>query len=188
MILIVKNWQGKLVDSLSVSLGYVTVEEIQGLSIIEVASFADKRMYESKSEYYKKKGMDRRGQADAHRALCNLYTKILKINITDDTYSIVNMDVSEQTSEKGFADTISGWLTGFGKSGQVHEDDLEEYSNKTDLEYLREYFKAGKTSISIQYRRKYANGFELVVMDMIPADDYSAENQTLFLYVKNIDM
>jgi len=98
------------------------------------------------------------------------------------------MDVSEKTSEKGFADTISGWLTGFGKSGQVHEDDLDGYLKKTDLEYLRKYFNEGKTSISIQYRRKYSDGFKLVAMDKIPADDYSSENQTIFLYVKNIDM
>lgn len=98
------------------------------------------------------------------------------------------MDVSEQTEEKGFADTISGWLLGFGKLGQVHEDDLDVYLKKTDLEYLRKYFNEGKTSISIQYRRKYSDGFKQVAMDMIPADDYSAENQTLFLYVKNIDI
>ena len=55
-------------------------------------------------------------------------------------------------------------------------------------EYLRKYFNEGKTSISIQYRRKYSDGFKQVVMDMIPADDYSDDNQTLFLYVKNIDM
>ncbi|MBQ0042952.1 MAG: hypothetical protein KBS85_06520 [Lachnospiraceae bacterium] len=83
---------------------------------------------------------------------------------------------------------ISGWLTGFGKSGQVHQDDLEGYLQKTDLEFLSNYFKESKTSISIQYRRKYADGFKQVAMDMIPADDYSTENQTLFLYVKNIDI
>lgn len=77
---------------------------------------------------------------------------------------------------------------GIDRRGQVHEDDLKEYLEKTDLEYLSKYFKEGKTSISIQYRRKYSDGFKLVAMDMILADDYSAENQTLFLYVKNIDM
>lgn len=182
------KWSGKLVSSLSLSAGYVSKQELGEENILEMAKIADKRMYQAKSSHYAKKGVDRRGQAAANVALCNLYTKILKVNITEDTYTIVNMDVAEQTSEKGFADTISEWLHGFGKSGQVHRDDLEEYLKKTDLEYLREYFKEGKTSISIQYRRKYADGFKLVAMDMIPADDYSAMNQTLFLYVKNIDM
>ncbi|MCQ2522668.1 MAG: GGDEF domain-containing protein [Lachnospiraceae bacterium] len=181
------KWSGELVSSLTLSAGYVTRQECKE-TILDMAKIADQRMYQAKTAYYAKKGVDRRGQAAANTALCNLYTKILKINITEDTYSIVNMDVSEQTSEKGFSDTISEWLYGFGKSGQVHEEDLGGYLEKTNLAYLRTYFKEGKTSISIQYRRKYIDGFKQVAMDMIPADDYSAENQTLFLYVKNIDM
>ena len=185
---ITEKWAGKLVSSLALSVGYVTRNEYKDETILDIAKIADKRMYKAKSAYYSRKGIDRRGQAAANTALCNLYTKILKINITDDSYTIVNMDVSEQTSEKGFASTISAWLTGFGKSGQVHKDDLEGYLATTDLEYLSNYFKEGKTSISIQYRRKYEDGFKQVAMDMIPADDYSNDNQTLFLYVKNIDL
>lgn len=185
---ITEKWSGELVSSLSLSVGYVPKREFEEETILDIAKIADKRMYQAKSAYYSKKGIDRRGQAAANTALCNLYTKILKVNITDDTYSIVNMDVSEQIAEKGFASTISAWLTGFGKSGQVHKDDLDGYLEKTNLEYLRNYFNEGKTSISIQYRRKYGDVFKQVAMDMIPADDYSAENQTLFLYVKNIDM
>lgn len=185
---ITANWSGKMVSSLSLSVGYVTKHELKDETILDMAKIADERMYQAKTAHYAKMGVDRKGQAAANRALCNLYTKILKINITKDTYNIVNMDTSEQTTEKGFAHTISAWLTGFGKSGQVHKDDLDEYLRKTDLDYLKEYFRGGKTSISIQYRRKYDNGFKQVAMDMIPADDYSEENQTLFLYVKNIDM
>ncbi len=183
-----EKWSGELVSSLALSVGYVTKSECKEETILDIAKMADKRMYQAKTAYYAKKGVNRRGQAAANIALCNLYTKILKINITEDSYAIVNMDISEQTTEKGFAETISGWFTGFGKSGQVHKDDLEEYLEKTNLKYLREYFMEGKTSISIQYRRKYEDGFKLVAMDMIPADDYSSDNQTLFLYVKNIDM
>ncbi len=185
---IVGKWSGELISNLSLSVGFVTKREFREETVLDMAKIADQRMYQAKSAHYAKKGVDRRGQAAANTALCNLYTKILKVNITEDTYTIVNMDASEKTSEKGFSDTISGWLIGFGKSGQVHEDDLERYLEKTDLKYLSEYFKSGKTSISIQYRRKYADGFKQVAMDMIPANDYAEDNQTLFLYVKNVDM
>lgn len=184
----INAWKGNLVDHASMSCGYVSRREFPDLSFGELAKIADERMYENKTAWYKNKGVDRRGQAAAHTALCNLYTKILKINLTSDTYSIVNMDLTEQTKGKGFAESISGWLQGFGKSGQVHTDDLEEYLKKTDMEYLKEYFSSGKTSISIFYRRKYADGFKQVAMEMIPADDYEHENQSLFLYVKNIDL
>lgn len=185
---ITESWTGEAVQTLSLSVGYVAKNEYEDKSLLEIAKIADKRMYLAKSSYYSKKGIDRRGQAAANTALCNLYTKILKVNITDDSYSIVNMDASERTPDKGFANTISAWLTDFGKSGQVHADDVENYLAKTDLKYLRTYFKEGKSSISIQYRRKYDDTFKQVAMDMIPADDYSDENQTLFLYVKKIDL
>ena len=183
----VLSWRGQLIDEISVSFGCVEAKESQGLSIDEVAALADKRMYENKNEYYRQKGVDRRGQIDAHKALCDLYTKILKINITNDTYSIVNMDISEQTQERGFADRISVWLRSFGESGQVHPDDLEEYFRSTDINYMREYFKGNKTSLNIFYRRKFGNEFKQVMMEIIPSDHYTDENQTLFLYVKNIE-
>lgn len=181
------EWRGDMVESLSFSVGYVTKQELPEATVREIAEQADHRMYADKERYYTSKGVDRKGQAAAHSALCNLYTKILKINITTDDYAIVNMDPEERTREKGFADSISGWFQGFGRSGYVHEEDLEEYLKLTDLAYLREYFAGEKTSISIRYRRKYADGYKQVVMELIPANDYSPENQSLFLYVKALD-
>lgn len=184
----VDNWKGKVANSLSVSFGYVKADEIQGQSIENVSILSDKRMYEAKAAFYRKKGVDRRGQIDAHTALCNQYTKILKINITSDTYQIVSMDENEKTADKGFADTISGWLKGFANSGQVHKLNLEEYLRKTDLCFLRDYFNQKKSKISIFYRRKYSDGYKNVIMEMIPTGNYTADNQELFLYVKPIDV
>lgn len=183
----VENWHGQLVDNLSVSVGYVKADEAQGSSIHSISVLADQRMYVAKATFYRKKGVDRRRQFEAHVALCNLYTKTLKINLTRDTYQIINMDEDEQTEDKGFANTISSWLEGFGTSGQVHPDDLENYLKRTNIQYLKDYFNQNKTSISIFYRRKYTDGYKQVEMEMIPAGDYTPDNQNLFLYVKSID-
>jgi diguanylate cyclase (GGDEF)-like protein len=185
---IAAEWKGKEVDSLTLSVGYVRKKEFPDDSIVELAKIADKRMYDDKSRFYASKGVDRRGQNDAHKVLCALYTKILRINITDDTYAIVNMNMDEQNKEKGFADSISGWLEGFGRSGQVHSDDLEDYLSKTNLDYMRNYFKRGKTSLSVTYRRKYDTVFKQVMMEIIPTNEYSDDNQSLYLYVKDIDI
>lgn len=184
---VVSKWTGKLVESMTVSYGYVTAKEAGKTSIQKVAVLADKRMYDAKSDHYLKVGIDRRGQRDAHIALCALYTKILRINITEDSYQIVNMDESEKSNEKGFSENISSWLSNFGNSGQVHPDDLKEYLEKTNLEYISSYFKNNKSSLSIFYRRKYGDEYKQVMLEMIPAKDYSDEDQNLYLYVKNID-
>lgn len=181
------SWKGELVDSLTISYGWISKKENPTLSVRQLGAIAEQRMYEAKDAHYKKSGLDRRGQKDAHKALCDLYTKILKINLTDDTYQVVNMDTSEQTAEKGFTDGISQWLKSFGESGQVHPDDLQEYLKHTDLDYIRNYFIGNKTSLHVFYRRKYDDGFKQVMMEIIPAGDYSESNQSLFLYVKDVE-
>lgn len=183
----IAGWSGEIVDSISISYGWISNKEAPDASVRELGALAEKKMYEAKSAHYRKEGVDRRGQLDAHKALCKLYTKILMINITTDTYKIVNMDSNEQTTEKGYSDKISEWLRQFGLTGQVHPDDLEEYLKITDLNYIKNYFAQDKTSLYIFYRRKYNDSFRQVMMEIIPANDYSKDNQSLFLYVKNID-
>ena len=70
----------------------------------------------------------------------------------------------------------------------VHPDDLEDYLKQTSISYLENYFSQGKTSLHIFYTRKYDDGFQQVMMELIPATDYCEECKTLFLYVKNIDI
>lgn len=57
---IISSWAGKLVDKLSVSYGYCSRKEFPDMYISEIEKIADKRMYEAKSEYYKRTGLDRR--------------------------------------------------------------------------------------------------------------------------------
>ncbi len=179
-------WSGKFNKNLTISCGYVAKREVQNMTLHQIAVLADKRMYEEKTSYYQKKGIDRRGQRDAHVALCALYTKILKINVTEDTYQIVNMSDEEKAPEYGYSESISEWLVNFGKTGGVHPDDLERYLLQTSTEYLRNYFKEHKDALRIFYRRKDGEDYSDVMMEVIPANDYTDDVQTLFLYVKNL--
>ncbi len=181
------KWHGTLNDNLAISCGYVAYSEVPGMSLHEIAVLADKRMYEDKSAYYRRKGIDRRGQRDAYEALCVIYTKILKINITNDSYQIIYMDSSEQTKDKGFSTSLKQWLTDFASSGQVHPDDIEDYLSKTTFEYIIEHFVKNKTALCIPYRRKYGEQYKPVVMELVPANDYSDEFQSLFMYVKEVE-
>lgn len=56
----IRAWTGRLIDRLSISYGYATSKEYPGLSIRDLASEADKRMYANKAAYYKRAGIDRR--------------------------------------------------------------------------------------------------------------------------------
>lgn len=56
------KWHGKLVDRMSISCGYATRLEDKDIPLRQIANLADRRMYESKKEYYKSTGNERRSQ------------------------------------------------------------------------------------------------------------------------------
>lgn len=183
----VNNFEGKIIESLSVSTGYATRKEYPDVTLEKLAKIADDRMYSDKSVYYQKSGFDRRSQKDAHKALYESYTKVLKINLTNDSFQVVEMSLDEKDEEKGYSDKISVWLKMFGETGNVHQDDLDEYYKKTDIAYIKNYFASGKKDLYIFYRRKYDNQFKNTMMEIVPAKDYKDDNQTMYLYVKRID-
>lgn len=181
------NWKGKNVDSLAMSIGYATARDNPGCRIEELEKKADEQMYRSKSRFYREKGIDRRGQKAAYDTVCDTYTKILRVNLTSDRHQIINTNEAEKVPDKGYSESISEWIKNFGQSGQVHPDDLENYLEKTDTDYLKKYFDAGHKYLSIFYRRKIDDNFKQVMMEIIPSAEYSSDYQDVFLYVKDID-
>lgn len=183
----VDSWAGRLVAELRISAGYVVFADDVSLSISDITKLADQRMYKDKSKFYISRGVDRRGQQAAFEVLCQSYTKILKVDLEKDQYSILQMNEIEKDSLKGFSEQLSVWLHNFAMSGQVHPDDVEEYLRKTDIGYIKSYFNNGNKDFRFQYRRKINDEFRVVMMELCPAKEYSLENQTIYLYVKNID-
>lgn len=180
-------WRGIYTSSLKIPAGFVSKKEMPKSSIHEIMRLADQRMYKEKSLIYISSGVDRRAQSAAYEVLCTSYTKILKINLTTDSFSIIQMESTERHENKGYHEKISQWLLNFGNSGQVHSDDLDNYFAKTSLGFMKTHFMSGEKELCISYRRLIGDKFHKVLMEIIPAKDYSDTNQSLFLYVKNID-
>lgn len=180
------KWQGKPAAELSLSVGAAAKAEFPDMTVTELIKIADKRMYNAKAEHYSRRGIDRRGQQSAFAALCASYAKVLKVNLTDDSFRIIFIHPDE-TSSPVYSEKIFTWLHEFGCSGQVYTEDVPEYLAKVDPEFLREYFHRGKNSLHIFYHRRSGDIYRQVMMEMIPAEDYSDENQNLYLLVKDID-
>lgn len=180
-------WRGSRGQRLAFSYGAAARREFPGQTVKELAQEADRRMYEAKETYYRHKGVDRRGQHTAYNALCASYTKILRVDLTEDNCTLIRMPEDEQTDEKGFSPCISRWLQEFGRSGQVHPDDLDEYLHRTRLETLRQEFAQGCSHWAVFYRRRWGDVYRQAMMEMIPAEDYEPQHQRLYLYVKDIE-
>ena len=119
---------------------------------------------------------------DALDTLSSMYYKILKINLTKDTYEVVK--TNEDLSALPF--TISGWFDVFAKSGNVFEEDIPIYRAFTDLATLRERFSGDQSVYSCRYRRLRGDVYRWAQLDLVPSIEYQPDDQVLILYVKDI--
>lgn len=182
-----QRYKGEYITGVSASYGYCYANEAENISVDELRKISDKRMYDAKAAYYSRKGVDRRGQRDAFNALCASYVKILKINLSDDSYQVVSARPETEVSERNYSkESISQYLRDIALDGNVHPDDLEEFIRLSSVKYMCEYFDEHDEPLSIFYKRKFDKDFNQSIMQVIPTSDYTKENRTAFLYVKDI--
>ncbi len=177
-----RDWHGKYISCISVSAGYVFRDEIDTAHISDMARIADNRMYQDKSRYYARNGIDRRGNQDAFRALSDTYRKIIKADILNDTCSVIRIEDDEKNLIR---EKISEWNADFVAGGVIAEEDREKFRTLTDMDYMRNYFRHSSV-ITIHYRRMIRGEMRNVLMEIIRSKDYSEENQTVYFYVKVI--
>lgn len=119
---------------------------------------------------------------------CKLYSKILRINLTEDSYRVLNWEENEESTGKkkipGSTEKLSELLKVLENPENIHPDDLEKYQKQTAFDYLRNHLDEDHKRISITYRRKENEKYKVVTMEVIPADDYTTENRAGFLYMK----
>lgn len=177
------TWSGHYVDSIAISYGYASRKEFPDASVEELAKKADARMYEAKADYYRTKGVDRRGQLDAYNAICNSYIHIAKVDLTNDRYQDIH--VSEALSD--FSSIFSVMIQEIIRANIVADEDVEYFQKHMNTDSLRQFFKRGNREFCIRYRRRIKDEYRLVMTEIIATPEYTDENQQVFIYVKDID-
>lgn len=112
---------------------------------------------------------------------------MLKINITNDLYQILNIGEIETMEDVRNIKTISEWFTKFAHSKLIHPDDAQMFLEKTSFTYLRNYFNDGKRRMAIKYRKRYGDTYKSTIAEIILAKDYRKDNEVFYLYVKKIE-
>ncbi len=184
---LIQSWSGKLIDNLSISYGEASVKNFPGKSITEIVKLSDKSMYEAKELHYSKRGIDRRSSLAAFETLSMTFNKILKVNLATDIYSIMVMDEKEKLNSKELSNTMSQWFKNFADSGMIFEEDREEFLEKANIDYMKEYFKENRVPLTIHYRRMINDSFRASILEVVPVKNYSESNQIVYLYVKRIE-
>ena len=137
--------------------------------------------------YWQKADTDTTTMVDALTALSTIYYKILKINLTEDTFHAIKVANSEKDRFANRLGKISEWWQQFENSGYVYQEDIDVYHEFTDIERLKELFRKDNGAMqSCRYRRKIGEEWRWVQMELISSIEYTDDNQVLILYVRDV--
>ncbi|MGN0536849.1 MAG: hybrid sensor histidine kinase/response regulator [Acutalibacteraceae bacterium] len=118
--------------------------------------------------------------------LADEYYKVLKLNLTDDTFEDIKIQPEEKYRELGYNNKVSVWAYDFALLGYIFEEDREKYLNFINPNYLRTQFKQGQNLLSLSYRRLIDSDFRWVKMVLKKSAEYTDEHQIVMLYVLDI--
>lgn len=110
------------------------------------------------------------------------YYKILRVNLTTDTYEVILLRSREEDSDNK---SLTGWMREFAEKGGVDPKDKEEFMRFTDIEYLRAHVEG---EFWFKYGHKAGNQYPKAAFILMPSVNYSDENQECILFIKEIEL
>ena len=122
-----------------------------------------------------------------HAEVANhIYHKILRGNLSTDSFSIVKVDDEEIQEMREYLTSLTDWFFGIAKCGYVYEDDIERYENFVHFDHVKAELKKGAKKLSCIYRRKAGDGYRWHHLEIVPDFDYTDENQKVMICLKDI--
>ena len=124
---------------------------------------------------------------DAMEMLSGIFYRIIKINLSTDTYRTLKNISDDFRSPLDGIKSISQRLMQYGEE-YVHEEDQEAFLEFCDSENLRKNFSEEDTErISMSYRCRNGQEFRWVSMEIIKSTEYAKDNEVVVLYLRDIN-
>ncbi len=123
---------------------------------------------------------------DAMRMLSQCFHKILRVNLTQDTFEVIKAYSNDLTADSGFSDRFSEWLRNIAAIGKVYGEDIKSFNEFVNSERLKKRFCDSRDCLRFRYRRLYGNEYRWVYMEFLPSVEYTDENQIVIMYVRDI--
>lgn len=119
-------------------------------------------------------------------SVSNTYDKILKVNLTEDSFDIVKMGEKERKKTGTDVYSLSQWFKNLVSRGSIYRRDVKRFQKFVQIEHLREELRNGKNTVICTYRCREGKGYRWHIMEIVPDAGYTHERQTVVLYVKDV--
>ena len=115
-----------------------------------------------------------------------LYDKLIRINLSNNTFEPVIVDADEQERLVGGVINMYEWWAGYSKNGNIAAEDMNVFSMLTKAGSLQKRFAEDPTPVNFRYRRKIGDEFRWVQLEIAPSVEYSEDNQIMLLSLKDV--
>ncbi len=119
------------------------------------------------------------------QSIGHAYHRILRVNLTQDSYDVVKMGPEDRAFGYGKY-TFSSWMGQFIYDGGIHPDDMHSFISFTRLEHIKHELRKGRDILNCCYRRRVGEDYRWNLMEVVPDADSSNGDQYVFLYVKDV--
>ena len=123
---------------------------------------------------------------DTLPTISSLYDKLIRINLSNNTYEPVIVDADDQDRLVGGVINMYEWWAGSSKDGNIAPEDMGAFGALTKSGSLQKRFAEDPTPVNFRYRRKVGDEFRWVQLEITPSVEYSEENQIMLLSLKDI--
>ena len=123
---------------------------------------------------------------DTLPTISTLYNKLLRINLTNNTYEPVIVDSDEQGKLVGGVINMYEWWAGYSQSGNIAAEDMGAFGTLTKTGSLQKRFAEDPTPVNFRYRRKIDGEYRWAQLELSPSVEYSEENQVMLLSLRDV--
>lgn len=120
---------------------------------------------------------------DAMKMLSSIFHRILKINLSTDTYTVIR----GKDSIVSMPSSLSESLKMMADLKYIYEEDQEEYLKFCSMDNLRRELAKGRERISLNYRTLIKQEYRWVCMEVIRSAEYKPDDQIAMMYIRDIN-
>mgnify|MGYP004642726001 FL=1 len=114
---------------------------------------------------------------------------VVKVNLTDDTFIILNNGLGKLKGLGNDHESHSGfrklWDT-YAKSEFVYAEDVLDFIEYVNISFICQFLSKyqGQESYETQFRYKVGDAYKPIHLEIVPAEDYSEEQQNVYMLIK----
>lgn len=127
----------------------------------------------------------------AFAALEKKHYKIIKANMTDDTFEFVSFDGEPDLTGECHLDMEHGFRAlweSYVRTGNVFHEDVADFCEYVNVDFVSEFMRRYGGSEPFEMDFRYLVGEELhpVHMMILAAEDYANDHQSIYIFLQNV--